>query len=202
MSSCKLTVPGNITQVRVVKHTSAAELARKKGYDTGYAEGFKEGREAGMTKAKEEHEKRMLQVEEESRNQTIRFLEKFNGLYSELDKQLTEHLPVLVMEALKRVSKNHPYTEEEICREVNEILQELSLAKEISIECCAQDVESLKEALAPDYAILSKSALEWKANASLRSGEFIIKSDLGVYDGRHATRISRVEEALKPLFHS
>jgi flagellar biosynthesis/type III secretory pathway protein FliH len=70
-------------------------------------------------------------------------------------------------------------------------------AGRISLECAPAEAESLQRELEEHDAI--PTGLRWTltGNASLASGEFLLKSDLGDVDGRHSTRLRRIHHALE-----
>jgi flagellar biosynthesis/type III secretory pathway protein FliH len=70
-------------------------------------------------------------------------------------------------------------------------------AGRISLECCRTDAEDLADRLQVAQVVPNDTKWTLEANESLQPGEFILKSDLGDVDGRHASRIRQIHLALE-----
>jgi flagellar biosynthesis/type III secretory pathway protein FliH len=155
--------------------------------------GFEAGYEAGRLRAAWEATR-----EREQQNAKVRALvAKLETLHRDYEKLLEEHLPDLIHGALGRVFRQHPFTGAEIAAEVAALLHDMEQAGRISLECAPAEAESLQRELEEHDAI--PTGLRWTltGNASLASGEFLLKSDLGDVDGRHSTRLRRIHHALE-----
>jgi flagellar biosynthesis/type III secretory pathway protein FliH len=171
---------------------SAAASATNGGADghaAGYDAGFEQGRLRGEFEAKRQREQDSARVEK-----LVRTLE---NLHHEYETLLSEHLPDLVASALQRVFVHHPFTNEEIGKEVVALLREMEQAGRISLECCAAEAEGLADQLHIAQIVPDTAKWSLEINETLRPGEFILKSDLGDVDGRHSSRIRHIHHALE-----
>jgi flagellar biosynthesis/type III secretory pathway protein FliH len=175
---------------RVEKSAAAAAVPA----DTApHGAGFDAGYEAGRLRAEWESAR-----EREKLNARVRGLvAKLEAIHHGYEKLLEEHLPDLIQGALSRVFRKHPFTAAEIGAEIAGLLREMEQAGRIALECAPSEVEHLHRQLEECESI--PSGLRWtlQANATLGSGEFLLKSDLGDVDGRHSTRIRQIHHALE-----
>jgi flagellar biosynthesis/type III secretory pathway protein FliH len=164
-----------------------SEEAYQRGFDAGYR--------AGQLVAEAELNAQS-KVASDKISQLLSVVER---LRDELGEVVISHLPQLLQIALMRVMEHHKFTTEEIQNEVESILKELALAKKIEIQCFEGDLKLLQEHMAKIGTSLTQAAIIWTVNKDLRAGEFILESDLGVFDGRRLTRAAQVQVALKDL---
>lgn len=160
-------------------------------HDTGFAAGYEAGRlraewEAGRQRDTE-------------RTQVRGLVSKLENIHREYEKLLEEHMPELIQGALARVFRNHPFTPEEITAEVTVLMREMEQAGKIALECAPAEMEDLRRKLEDCESIPSGVRWTLQANATLGPGEFLLKSDLGAVDGRHASRMRKVHLALEGL---
>jgi len=170
---------------KTVPATGAAPVAPDAGFDAGY--------EAGRLRAEWEAAR-----ERDKQNARVRALAaKLENLHRDYEKLLEEHLPDLIQGALGRIFRQHPFTTAEIAGEITALLRDMNQAGHISLEGAPAEVEALQRALEEHDA--TPTGLRWTlvANPTLGSGEFLLKSDLGDFDGRHSTRLRRIHHALE-----
>jgi flagellar biosynthesis/type III secretory pathway protein FliH len=168
---------------------SALEATGKDGHDAGFAAGYEEGR------LRAEWEASRLRLKESERVKAV--LKKLQNLHAEFEGLLAEHLPDLIQGALSRVFRKHPFTTKEIGAEIIALMHDIEQAGRISLECCAADADGLADELHVAQIIPDNTKWSLEINETLKSGEFILKSDLGDVDGRHSSRIRQIHLALE-----
>ncbi len=184
-SPLDIVLPIRVQRIEKTAATTAPAAPSGAGFDAGY--------EAGRLRAAWEAAR-----EREQQNAKIRALvAKLESLHRDYEKLLEEHLPDLIHGALGRVFRQHPFTGAEIAAEVAALLRDMEQAGRISLECASAEADSLQRQLEEHDAI--PTGLRWTltGNASLASGEFLLKSDLGDVDGRHSTRLRQIHHALE-----
>ena len=174
---------------RIEKSDAPAELGSETSHAAGFAAGYEEGRLRAEWEAK-----RQRQTENARVQGLVKALE---NLHHEFEGLLSEHLPDLILGALNRVFRQHPFTPEEIGAEVVALLAEMDHAGRISLECCRADAEGLADQLQIAQVVPSDTKWSLEANDTLQRGEFILRSDLGDVDGRHSSRIRQIHLALE-----
>lgn len=174
---------------RIEKSAAAALDANTESHAAGYAAGYEQGRLRAEFEAKRQREQ-----DNERAQKLVRMLENLQREYEQL---VAEHLPDLINGALNRVFRKHPFTVEEIGAEVVALLRDMEHAGRISLECCASDAEGLADQLHIAQVVPESAKWTLEVNETLRSGEFILKSDLGDVDGRHLSRIRQIHQALE-----
>jgi flagellar biosynthesis/type III secretory pathway protein FliH len=167
----------------------AADDSSPEGHAAGYNAGFEQGRLRAEFEAKRQNEQESARVQK-----LVRSLE---NMHSEYEALVTEHLPDLITGALNRIFRQHPFTPEEVGKEIVALMRDMEQAGRISLECCAADAEGLADQLHIAQAVPDTAKWSLETNETLGRGEFILKSDLGDVDGRHATRIRQIHHALE-----
>ncbi|HEX4138787.1 MAG TPA: FliH/SctL family protein [Candidatus Methylacidiphilales bacterium] len=162
-----------------------AEGAHAAGYNAGYEEG----------KLRAEWEARREAQKQAQRVQAL--AHTLETLHKEYEALVGEHLPDLIHGALQRVFRQHPFTAEEVASEVAALLRDLEQAGRLTLECAPGEAEELQQRLADCGAIPNDSNWTLQPSASLKPGEFLLKSDLGDVDGRHSSRIRQIHHALE-----
>jgi flagellar biosynthesis/type III secretory pathway protein FliH len=182
-----------VLPIRVKRIEKSALPAPDAGNETSHAAGFAAGYQEGRLRA--EWEAGRLRKKESERVQAL--MRALENLHHEFEGLLAEHLPDLIQGALNRVFRKHPFTTAEISAEVIALLREMEHAGRISLECCRTDAEDLADRLQVAQVVPNDTKWTLEANESLQPGEFILKSDLGDVDGRHASRIRQIHLALE-----
>ncbi|MFZ5806696.1 MAG: FliH/SctL family protein [Verrucomicrobiota bacterium] len=185
-----IVLPKPLAKVAIRK-TKSADAATEEAYRKGHEAGYK----AGQLQAQLE----LRQQKKKNAEEAAEWIRQLESAHEELVKIAGQHIPQLVLAALSRVLQHHKFTDEEIQHEVTALLQELSLAKSISIECSRADMDSLQEYLNSAGTSVTQSTIQWTPNDALQKGEYVIQSDLGVLDGRRSTRMAHVHAALKQI---
>ena len=106
-------------------------------------------------------------------------------------------MPELIQGALARVFRKHPFTAGEIAEEIAILLRDMEQAGKIALECAPAEADDLRRQLEECESIPSGVRWTLQPNAALGSGEFLLKSDLGDVDGRHASRMRQIHLALE-----
>ncbi len=188
MAALEIVVPFHVK--RIEKSAVPAALA---GPDAGQGNGFEAGYEAGQLRARWETD-RQRQQDSVRVQGLVKALEKLRGEYEAL---LAEHLPELIQGALHRVFRSHPFTAAEIAGEVSALLREMEQAGRLSLECAPAEFAELKQLLEECATVPDSSKWTLESNSTLAKGEFLLKSDLGDVDGRHASRVRQIHLALE-----
>jgi flagellar biosynthesis/type III secretory pathway protein FliH len=155
--------------------------------------GFEAGYEAGRLRAQWEAGRQR----DTERTQVRGLVAKLENIHLEYEKLLEEHMPELIQGALARVFRKHPFTAEEITAEVAALMREMAQAGKIALECAPAEADDLRRQLDECESIPSGVRWTLQGNATLVSGEFLLKSDLGDVDGRHATRMRQIHMVLE-----
>ena len=174
---------------RAEKSPEAAPDPAAGTHAAGYAAGYEEGKLRAEWEAHREAQKQAGRVQA-----LVRSLE---NLHHEYEALVGEHLPDLIHGALQRVFRQHPFTAEEVTQEVAALLRDLEQAGRLVLECAPGDAHQLWQRLSDNGAIPDGSKWTLQPNAALKPGEFVLKSDLGDVDGRHATRLRQIHHALE-----
>jgi len=178
-----------ITIKRVEKSTAPVADNHETTHAAGYAAGYEEGKLRAEWEAKREQQKQTARVEALVRN--------LENLHKEYEALVGEHLPDLIQGALQRVFRQHPFTAEEVAKEVAALLRDLEQAGRLVLECAPNEADELQQRLVESDAIPQDSKWTLQGNAALKPGEFLLKSDLGDVDGRHSSRIRQIHLALE-----
>ncbi len=174
---------------RAEKSPEAVPQAADNTHAAGYSAGYEEGKLRAEWEAKREAQKQTARVQG-----LVRTLET---LHKEYEALVGEHLPDLIHGALQRVFRKHPFTSEEVANEVTELLRDLEQAGRLTLECSPGEADELQQRLSDCGAIPSDSNWTLQPSATLKPGEFMLKSDLGDVDGRHSSRIRQIHHALE-----
>ncbi len=185
MLSFNLTLPTSIT--------TAALTESPESTAPGYQEGFQSGYKAGQWKAQLEAEQQLAEI----RKQFAAQLKALHTVHETLDQTAGKHLPELLSLTLQRLFRKHPFTAEETAKELASILQELSEAQSITIECHPKHLSDLQSFVKSESLTMGNDHFIWKESPDLNAGEFKIQSDLGTYDGRHLIKLSKVQTVLE-----
>lgn len=188
-SNIQIALPTKLSKVVIQKKSKTSDPQFKENYDKGWEAGYKAATWKAELEAKQQSQQQAAEAAE--------WIKRLNSMHEELLKLVSTHLPQLLLCALSKVIQHHKFTDEEIFQEIQAMIQELSLAKSISIECSQEDMENLQKRL--DSLSLTQGQVQWTANPSFQSGEYVMQSDLGVLDGRRSTKIAHVHAALKNL---
>ena len=178
-------------RVRRVEKTAAPEA--KADSSSSHTAGFEAGYEAGRLRAEWEAGRRR----DTERAQVRGLVAKLENIHREYEKLLEEHMPELIQGALARVFRQHPFTADEITAEVAVLMREMEQAGRIALECAPTEADALRRQLEECESIPSGMRWTLQPNATLGSGEFLLKSDLGTVDGRHASRVRQIHLALE-----
>lgn len=174
---------------RAEKSPEAAPQAAANTHAAGYTAGYEEGKLRAEWEAKREALKQAARVQG--------LVHTLENLHKEYEALVGEHLPDLIHGALQRVFRKHPFTAEETATEVTELLRDLEQAGRLVLECSPGEADELQQRLADCGAIPSDSNWTLQPSATLKPGEFMLKSDLGDVDGRHSSRIRQIHHALE-----
>ena len=158
-------------------------------HDAGFAAGHEEGRLRAEWEANRERQKDRARVDE--------LVHKLEKLHQEFEALIAEHVPDLILGALNRVFKQHPFSIQEITNEVTALLRDMEQAGRIALECSPTEAEELRAELEQVQNLADGERITLEANPTLQPGEFILKSDLGDVDGRHSSRIRQIHLALE-----
>jgi flagellar biosynthesis/type III secretory pathway protein FliH len=178
-------------QVKRIEKSAVAEA--QGGAETSHAAGFAAGYEEGRLRAEWEANRR--RQKETERAQTL--TKALQNLHREFEGLLAEHLPDLIHGALNRVFRKHPFTTEEISNEINKLLLDMEQAGRIALECAPAEAEELSRLLEESHCMPDEAKWTLQGNPALKTGEFILKSDIGDVDGRHSSRIRQIHVALE-----
>jgi flagellar biosynthesis/type III secretory pathway protein FliH len=195
MHSFSLAIPSKITRVSLVKTSQVRTKDASGDSKEAYQKGFDSGYQAGLWQAQLEAEKQRNQL----RSQVEHVLSNLNNLHEELKGIAVQNLPQLLLASLSRVMNHHRFTDEELGKEVEELIREVSQSSSIVIECSNEDHEALKNRVEILGASLTQGQIIWKTNPSLQNGEYVLQSDLGVVDGRRVARLAKVRMAVENL---
>jgi len=155
----------------------------------GYAAGYEEGKLRAEWEGHREAQKQATRVQS--------LVHSLETLHKEYEALVGEHLPDLIQGALQRVFRQHPFTGEEVAKEVAALLRDLEQAGRLTLECSPAEADDLQQRLVDCGAIPNDSNWTLQPSATLKPGEFLLKSDLGDVDGRHSTRIRQIHHALE-----
>lgn len=181
-------LPGKITQVQVLPAAEAEKSFAASGYDEGFSAGYKQG----LLQAQ-------LEAEKKARETTARAVEVLTSLEEVHHHALElahQHFPGMLEALFSRLLLGHTFQQEEIAKEVERLLHELSLAESVLVELGEKDLKGVQDFLHQSGRSLADSRVKWKINTDLKPGEVVITSDLGVYDGRHLNRVHKAKAAL------
>jgi flagellar biosynthesis/type III secretory pathway protein FliH len=182
-----------VLPIRVARVEKSAVPATK-AVDGLHAAGFESGYEAGRLRAEWEGNRQRDKEKEKMRA----LVAKLENLHREYESLLEEHLPDLIQGALARIYRKHSFTPEEISAEVIALLRDMQEAGRITLECAPAEADDLRSRLEACETIPNNSKWTLQGNPSLASGEFLLKSDLGDVDGRHASRMRQIHLAHEP----
>jgi flagellar biosynthesis/type III secretory pathway protein FliH len=178
-------------RVRRVDRVTVSET--KTDGAASHGAGFEAGYETGRLRAEWEAGRKR----DEERIRVHALVTKLENIHREYEKLLEEHMPELIQAALARVFRKHPFTGEEIAAEIAVLVREMEQAGRIALECAPAEADDLRRQLEECASIPSGVRWTLTSNATLGSGEFLLKSDLGTVDGRHASRVRQVYLALE-----
>jgi flagellar biosynthesis/type III secretory pathway protein FliH len=194
MDPFEVVIPTNIHRISVRRRTmpggEGGEVTEELTYDGGFNAGYKAGTFKAEREAYDTNGRQQAEVEA-----VLRGLQQ---VQKELLEQAKQNFPPLIMAAIDRVFKAHQFTEEEIAKEVGALLKEVVHAQSISIECCPQDLDRLQKTCERLGLTVEKGIHSWKANPTLKRGEFVLQTDLGSVDGRRLTKLSKIKAVLDP----
>ncbi|AWB09550.1 flagellar assembly protein FliH [Thermodesulfobium acidiphilum] len=158
------------------------ENARKDGFELGYKEGMKKAQEEIEAKEKE-----WLQVFKEN----ILKLEKENKEYLDrVEKRLEEEAFNIVVKSVSQILHSNLLKDVEILKErIRAFLREIPPSVEIKIKVSKDDAERF-------YGF----ELPVEVDPVLKSGDFMIKTDLGFLDGRIKSLEDDFIKELKRIF--
>jgi flagellar biosynthesis/type III secretory pathway protein FliH len=174
---------------RAEKSPAAATEPSPETHAAGYAAGYEEGKLRAEWEARKEAQKQATRVQS--------LVHSLETLHKEYEALVGEHLPDLIHGALQRVFRQHPFTAEEVANEVAALLRDLEQAGRLTLECSPAEAEELQLRLTDCGAIPNDSNWTLQPSDKLKSGEFMLKSDLGDVDGRHSSRIRQIHHALE-----
>ncbi|SDU25095.1 Flagellar biosynthesis/type III secretory pathway protein FliH [Verrucomicrobium sp. GAS474] len=157
-------------------------------YDGSYEAGVRAGRLMALreTEAARQADARALQA----------VLAQMDNVLQELIRTAEGHLPDLLMAALGRVFREHDFTQEEMGREVAALLGEVHQAQSITIEIAPDALATLQARVEKLDLSIHSGRIQWKGNADLARGEYMIHTDLGVVDGRRHSKLSQIRTGL------
>jgi len=178
-----------ITIKRAEKSPEAAPAPVEGSHAAGYTAGYEEGKLRADWEARREAQKQAARVQA--------LVHSLETLHKEYEALVGEHLPDLIHGALQRVFRQHPFTAEEVANEVSALLRDLEQAGRLTLECSPAEAEELQQRLVDCGAIPNDSNWTLQPSATLKPGEFLLKSDLGDVDGRHSSRIRQIHHALE-----
>jgi flagellar biosynthesis/type III secretory pathway protein FliH len=194
-----LTLPGPVAHAEVMPRDAdlpaeAKELdgLRKTAFSLGYREGFASGARAAKVEADEEMARQRSAFAKEAEA----CLARLRQVHEAFEKLLPGHLSPLLMAAFERVLEHHHFSEKEVASEIAALLKQLPQARQIRIETAPKELESLRSRLATLGGLAPGLSPEWVANPDIVPGEFILRSDLGVVDGRKLVRMERIRMVL------
>lgn len=197
MSSCKMVIPSRLARVEVLTDVDAQKQIEALGYHGGFSAGYAAGALEGQAAYQEKIREYEKKIQEMSAAMTAKLTE-----LSEINKVALntahDHLPELLVTVFSRILGKHTFSKEEVASEIDKVLSDLTLAESISVECSEKELSQLEEMVKGAGQSLSQGSVKWTGNPDLKSGEFIIHSDLGYYDGRHLNRIKKVQAILSP----
>jgi len=174
---------------RAEKSPETAPEPAEGSHAAGYAAGYEEGKLRAEWEARREAQKQSARIQ--ALTQTL------ETLHQEYETLVGEHLPDLIHGALQRVFRQHPFTAEEVANEVGALLRDLEQAGRLTLECSEGEADELQQRLADSGAIPDDSKWTLVPSATLKPGEFVLKSDLGDVDGRHSSRLRQIHHALE-----
>jgi len=158
-------------------------------YDGSYEAGVRAGRQQVLKElvAARAAESRSVQA----------VLAQLDAVMDELIRTAEGHFPELLLAVLGRVFREHDFSQEEMSGEVVSLLQEVQQAQAVTIEVAPDALSLLQGRVEKLDLSLQTGRIQWKANADLQRGEYLIQTDLGVVDGRRHTKLSQVRVALE-----
>jgi flagellar biosynthesis/type III secretory pathway protein FliH len=174
---------------RAEKSPAAAPDHAADTHAAGYAAGYEEGKLRAEWEARREAQKQAERVQS--------LVQLFENLHKEYEALVGEHLPDLIHGALHRIFRQHPFTAQEVAHEVAALLRDLEQAGRLTLECSSAEADELQHLLVDCGAIPDDSKWTLQPSATLKPGEFLLKSDLGDVDGRHSSRIRQIHHALE-----
>jgi flagellar biosynthesis/type III secretory pathway protein FliH len=181
-----------VLPIAIKRAEKSPEAAPDHAADThaaGYAAGYEEGKLRAEWEARREAQKQAGRIQA--------LAHTLETLHREYEALVGEHLPDLIHGALQRVFRQHPFTAEEVAREVTALLGDLEQAGRLMLECAPTEADELQQHLSDSDAIPNDSKWTLQPNPALKPGEFLLKSDLGDVDGRHSSRIRQIHHALE-----
>lgn len=183
MPRLEIVLPMKVLQASVTESRGDESNDHVNGFRAGYQEGLlKAGWEAGRR-------------HEVIKREVLHMMKRFQRIHVEFETLVSEHLPILIHHALDRVFKKHRFTPEEVSGEVLELINDLDHAGKIALECSPEDEPAVSQLL-KQYDVAEDQKLKISVNLTLKQGEFLLKSELGHFDGRHLTRMRQISEAL------
>ncbi len=194
MNSFNVVVPTRIHRVSVRRRilpgpAQEGEVVEQMLYDGGFTAGYA----AGQWKAQKE----AVAAAKRQATDVDLVLKGLQSIQGELLEQAKQNFPPLLMAAIERVFKHHRISEEEVGSEIAALLKEVVHAQSICIESAPEELDRLQQTLERLGLMLQKGAHSWKANPTLKSGEFILQTDLGTVDGRKITKLNKIKAALQ-----
>ena len=158
-------------------------------YDGSYEAGVRAGRQQAFREmeAARAADARSLQA----------VLTQMDGVLSELIRTAEGHFPELLLAALGRVFREHDFTPEEMSREVVSLLGDVHQAQNITIEVPPDALALLQSRVEKLDLSIHSGRIQWKPNADLGRGEYLIHTDLGAVDGRRHTKLAQVRIGLE-----
>ncbi len=158
------------------------------GWDLGFRAGF----EAGRRNAALEGALHRTAVAEE----VGAAIQRLEEVHNDLLKIAAGHLPEIMSVALSRVLHAYKQPIEDLVAEVGALVDELSQATKIEISCAPAELARLQTLLG-QLGVGGSSRLEWKGDTTLRQGEFFLRSDMGLVDGRRFVRETALKTAIE-----
>jgi flagellar biosynthesis/type III secretory pathway protein FliH len=182
-----------VVPIRVRRVEKSSAPAPTADSAPSHAAGFEAGYEAGRLRAEWEANRKR----DAERARVHGLVTKLESIHREYEKLLEEHMPELIQGALARVFRKHPFTAGEIAEEIAILTREMEQAGKIALECAPAEADDLRRQLEECESIPSGVRWTLQPNTALGSGEFLLKSDLGTVDGRHASRVRQIHLALE-----
>ena len=174
---------------RIDKAPATAPEKSDSAHASGYAAGYEQGKLRAEWETKREAQKQAARIQA--------LAHALSTLHKEYETLVGEHLPDMIQGALNRIFRHHPFTAEEVATEVTALLTDLQQAGRLVLECSPQEADEIEQRLADSSAIPNDSNWTLQPNATLKPGEFLLKSDLGDVDGRHSSRVRQIHLALE-----
>jgi len=158
-------------------------------YDGSYDSGVAEGRRQAVAE--------MTAARDAESAQVAAMLRRMQQILDELVKLAEGHFPDLLMSALERVFREHPFTSDEMATEVSALLREVGQAQSIVVEGSATEISQIESRIEKMGLSIQHGRLQWRANPNLQRGEYILQTDLGMVDGRRHSKLAQVRLALE-----